>query len=229
MCQLCGHTGHIAVKCYHRFDISFHGNGDQSLSHCDGPHAHVATTSAQAHLASASTIHGPRWYMDSGASAHITSDAQNLPTCTTYKGKEKVTIGNGTQLSISHVGSALVNSYNSYKLLNLNHILHVPAITKNLISISQFTRDNNVLIEFSSNGCLVKDKSTKTLLQEGALKNGLYQLDLSFFPMSCFTIPNCANFFVYLCPDNVQSAMPCNDVFSACMLVTNNNAYGTNT
>ncbi|KAF3963125.1 hypothetical protein CMV_012448 [Castanea mollissima] len=27
-CQLCGKTGHIAPKCFHRFDISYQGRGN---------------------------------------------------------------------------------------------------------------------------------------------------------------------------------------------------------
>ena len=26
ICQICGHAGHVATKCYHRFDITFQGN-----------------------------------------------------------------------------------------------------------------------------------------------------------------------------------------------------------
>ena len=28
ICQLCGRAGHVALKCYHRFDINFNGNPD---------------------------------------------------------------------------------------------------------------------------------------------------------------------------------------------------------
>ena len=64
-------------------------------------------------------------------------------------------------------------------LFFLKNILHVPDITKNLLSISQFTHDNNVVIEFYSTCCLVKDKNTRVTLLEGVLKDGLYQLDLA--------------------------------------------------
>ena len=57
--------------------------------------------------------------------------------------------------------------------------MHVPAITKNVIGISQFTKDNDVVIEFLSDCCLIKDKVTRTILLEGAPRHGLYQLNLS--------------------------------------------------
>lgn len=63
--------------------------------------------------------------------------------------------------------------------LFLNNILHVLAITKNLLSISQFTKDNDVVVEFNSEFCLIKNKNSKKVLLQGGLKHDLYQLDLS--------------------------------------------------
>ena len=102
--------------------------------------------------------------MGSGASNHVTIDAHNLTTKTNYKGKDKFVVGNGSKLLISHIGSSVIASHNLQKPLYLNNILHVPSITKNLLSISQFTHDNNVIIEFYSNCCLVKDKNSKAIL-----------------------------------------------------------------
>lgn len=58
------------------------------------------------------------------------------------------------------------------------NVLHVPDITKNLVSISQFLKDNNVVIEFYATYCLVKDLSSRKVLLRGVLRQGLYQLDL---------------------------------------------------
>lgn len=62
--------------------------------------------------------------------------------------------------------------------MQLNNILHVPDSTKNLLSISQFLKDNSVVIEFFSTHCVVKDLTTQRILLKGVLKNGLYQLNL---------------------------------------------------
>lgn len=48
-------------------------------------------------------------------------------------------------------------------------------MTKNLFSVSKFTTNNNVLIEFDSSGCLVKDKKSGRTLLRGRLKEGLYE------------------------------------------------------
>ena len=67
--------------------------------------------------------------------------------------------------------SRLVTS--QHKSFDLN-ILHVPAITKNLLSVHQFTLDNNVFIEFYPFFCLVKDNKTWHVLLKGTHIDGLY-------------------------------------------------------
>ena len=95
--------------------------------------------------------------MDSGATDHVTATYNNFNQKVDYKGKGKLTIGNGSQLAIEHVGSS---SFHSHKPLNLHNILHVPEITKNLLSISRFTCDNDVNVEFTCDACFVKDRTT---------------------------------------------------------------------
>ena len=89
-----------------------------------------------------------------------------------YKGKEKLVIGNGSKLHISHIG-------NSKNILRLNNILHVPHITKNLVSISKFTTDNSVSVEFTHFCHYDKDLITRAILLKGVHDPGLYHLELS--------------------------------------------------
>lgn len=44
--------------------------------------------------------------------------------------------------------------------------------------IYKFTRDNNVTVGFKNDSCFVKDKKSSTVLLQGTLRNGLYQLQL---------------------------------------------------
>ena len=91
--------------------------------------------------------------------------------------EKRIVVGNGHSLSISHVGSFMISS--SVKPLLLNNIMYAPKITKNLLSVSQITHDNDVFTEFHSNHCLFKDKTTKKILLQGTLRGRLYQLDVS--------------------------------------------------
>lgn len=88
------------------------------------------------------------WYVDSSATTHITTDLSNLQVQNDYTGTDNVTVGNGSSLPISYVGQASIPSCSSSQSLLLNNILYVPSITKNLLSISQFTKDNMCYLNF---------------------------------------------------------------------------------
>lgn len=57
----------------------------------------------------------------------------------------------------------------------LANLLHVPNITRNLISVSNFSKDNKVYFEFYPNKCFVKSQASGQVLLEGFLDaSGLY-------------------------------------------------------
>jgi hypothetical protein len=77
-------------------------------------------------------------------------------------------------LHIHHIGSSILCSSN--KNFFLNNILHVPHINQNLLSVYQFTKDNNVFFEFHPSFFCVKDLFSGVTLLSGKSKNGLYPL-----------------------------------------------------
>ena len=135
----------------------------------------------QTHIATTSTIHDSSWYLDSGATLHTMPNSVSLSSKSTYISPGALQVGNGTSLPISHIGNS---SFDVLKPLHLRNVLLVPSIKKKLISISKFTVDNNVLVQFDAFHYYVKDKVTKKVLVQGHLCNGLYQLDVpsSNFP-----------------------------------------------
>lgn len=166
VCQICGKLGHLAPRCYSGFDHTIQGPNTASSSQNN--------TVPQAFVVTASTVNDPSWYVDSGATAHVTADLANLSLSSDYKGKEKLTVGNGNSLPISHVGYAVLD--NDAHPLYLTNVLRVPLeIIKNLISVSKFTYDNDLIVEFFSDCLLIKDKRTRQVLLKGTLKDGLYQ------------------------------------------------------
>lgn len=119
------------------------------------------------------------WYADSGASHHVTPEPHNLTQGAPYSGTDQVHMGNGQGLVISSLGSAKFSSpYNSNTILSLNNLLLVPHITKNLVSVSQFARDNNVFFDFHPHSCFVKSQVSRQVLLKGNLgHDGLYRFD----------------------------------------------------
>lgn len=71
--------------------------------------------------------YGTGWYLDSGATNHLTPDVNTLPNPTDYTSHDEVHISNGTGLLIKHVGQSFLPSQHSTRLLKLKQILHVLA------------------------------------------------------------------------------------------------------
>lgn len=126
-----------------------------------------------------------------------------------YSGNENMTVGNGSTLPITHIGSASLPSSQNSKSLQLSNILFVPHITKSLLSISKFTQDNDVFLEFHSDCCFVKDKCTRRILLEGRIKDGLYLLDLS---KTCLSISGSSLRGATFSTHNCFNAQRCVDV-----------------
>ena len=88
-------------------------------------------------------------------SDHLTSDLERLHVYERYGGKDHVQVANGAGLSISHIG----RSHLAGSSLRLNNVLHVPRISKHLLSVYHLVSDNDVFVEFhrdfflNSNGC----------------------------------------------------------------------------
>jgi hypothetical protein len=66
-----------------------------------------------------------------------------------------------------------------HKSLNLNEVLYVPAIRKNLIFIRRFCCDNDCYFKMDANGFSVKDNKTEKVLLTGSSFDGLYHIQTS--------------------------------------------------
>lgn len=70
------------------------------------------------------------------------------------------------------------SNINPTSTLKLNNLLLVPSITKNLVSVSQFAKDNRVFFEFHANTCFMKCQTTSKVLLRGSLGgDGLDKFD----------------------------------------------------
>ncbi|KAJ1699274.1 hypothetical protein LUZ63_007786 [Rhynchospora breviuscula] len=188
-CQICSFWGHTATECYHRFDIRYVGhtsqqNASTNASPQNAPAA-VAQPPHQALVAEPAVNINPTatWFLDSGATTHVTPDINNLSFHQPYKGTDSVHIGNGAGLLITHIGSTTLPT--ASVPLYLTNVLHVPQITRSLLSVSQLARDNNIIVEFSPGQCFIKDSTTKKILLHGTLHNGLYALQQSHNHQVC--------------------------------------------
>jgi hypothetical protein len=114
------------------------------------------------------------WYTDTGATDHITGELEKLSIREKYTGSDQVHTANGACMTISHHGKTTIRT--PHRNLNLNHVLHIPQATKNLVSIHRLAKDNNVFLEFHPNFFLIKDRDTRSTILRWRCRKGLYPL-----------------------------------------------------
>ncbi|RDX85899.1 hypothetical protein CR513_32842, partial [Mucuna pruriens] len=91
--------------------------------------------------------------------------SHNIQHQVPFKGLDQIVIGYGQGLNIQYVGvTKILSPTNSNIPLVLNDLLFVPLITKNLLSISQFAKDNSIYFEFHASFYLVKSQDTHEVL-----------------------------------------------------------------
>ncbi|PKU70861.1 Retrovirus-related Pol polyprotein from transposon TNT 1-94 [Dendrobium catenatum] len=163
-CQICNKKGHSATSCWHRLNINY----VPSQPHDKQPKAFSATTDSK---------NPNEWYLDSGASAHMTNNTDNLTTSTSYQGSDSITIGDGSHIPIAHSGTGILPT--PFRKLKLSNLLHIPNISYNLVSISNLVKDNNISITFNPNGFTMKDMTTGCIILRGPYKDGLYPIATS--------------------------------------------------
>ena len=102
------------------------------------------------------------WYVDSGASDHVTADLEKMSVRDKYGGHDQVHTTNGSGMRISNIGHASLHT--PVRNLLLRNILHVPSAHKSLASVHRLALDNNVYFEFHPNFFLIKDRATMGVL-----------------------------------------------------------------
>jgi hypothetical protein len=88
-----------------------------------------------------------------------------------------VTAANGQGMYIHHIDQTKFHT--AARVLIMKDILHVPSITKNLLSVRKFAIDNYVFFEFHPHFLLAKDLATKEILIQGWCQDGIYMLNLA--------------------------------------------------
>ncbi|BAB90546.1 putative rice retrotransposon retrofit gag/pol polyprotein [Oryza sativa Japonica Group] len=159
-CQVCFKRGHTAADCWYRFDEDY--VADEKL------------------VAAATNSYGidTNWYIDTGATDHITGELEKLTTKEKYNGGEQIHTASGAGMDISHIGHTIVHTPS--RNIHLNNVLYVPQAKKNLISASQLAADNSAFLELHSKFFSIKDQVTRDVLLEGKCRHGLYPIPKSF-------------------------------------------------
>jgi len=141
------------IKCFKRFDHSF-------------------TNAPQKVVSSTTTSYGvdTNWYVDLGATDHVTSKLDKLTLREKYGRHDQVHSSSGVGMKINHIGSSVLHTPSSN--IHLNKILHVPKATKNLLFVNRLARDNNAFLEFHPSYFSIKEQGMRKTLLSGTCEGG---------------------------------------------------------
>ncbi|GBP23670.1 Retrovirus-related Pol polyprotein from transposon TNT 1-94 [Eumeta japonica] len=159
-CFICNKYGHISKNCKSKKAIQ-NKNKDTS---------YVAVFSA-------ATKYDDGFYIDSGASMHLTMRQDWLydevpPPITSIK------IANSKMLPVKSCGKIdlnVIGSNNVKQTIQITHVLYVPELTTNLLSVSQIMK-NGCSIQFTKQGCKIFNKMN-TEVAAANLINNMYRLN----------------------------------------------------
>nr|KYP76671.1 Copia protein [Cajanus cajan] len=122
---------------------------------------------------SLNSIHNASWFLDSGATDHVSS---SLAYFTSYSLIKPIIVHlpNGQEVLATHLGLVKFS-----KTLFLYDVLYTPSFTFNLISISKLVSSLNCILTFSSTKCLIEDMNTKMMIGTIDVVASLYKLVVS--------------------------------------------------
>jgi len=101
------------------------------------------------------TLSSNGWYIDSGATSHMTND-RNFFTEFSETKPVKVTVANGQYMMSEGVGDGYLHCQTSddVKRILVKDVLYVPALETNLLSVKRLTKQGNV-VTFEGNNCII--------------------------------------------------------------------------
>ena len=130
--------------------------------------------SAIAHDVSSNDV----WYVDSGASNHMTCHHTWFSEMKEPSKPGYVETGDDTMHPIQHVGNVPLTTddgRNKY----LADVLHVPTITKNLVSVGQMV-EQGLQVRFNEDGCFVENfKDRCRLVAKGNRVGRMFTLNVN--------------------------------------------------
>ncbi|KAL0917215.1 hypothetical protein M5K25_012263 [Dendrobium thyrsiflorum] len=91
--QICSKKGHSATDCWHRANLQY-------VPQQRNPPKALAATSELPTNSS--------WYLDSGASSHITNSLDRMSLSNSYQGSDAITIDDGRSVPIAHSGEGIL-------------------------------------------------------------------------------------------------------------------------
>lgn len=182
VCHYCGKEGHFRRECrkleQDRKGKDKSGNDAKKVNNQKANLAVGSDEESEVCLAAGLAASGSRddvvWFLDSGATSHMTGDASLLdhvdPT------SMSIGLADGSKIPAAGVGSTKFRATDKggkAVTVSIKQIFHVPTLTSNLLSVSKIT-DEGCSVNFDKLGCTIS-KNGAVVLSGGRVGN-LYHL-----------------------------------------------------
>ena len=176
-CFNCGIKGHWAKECR------------KPKKSKEKPHEEAYITTADSHSLFMTVPNSKKdesliWYIDSGASQHMSCKKDWMQNYSEFPIPEKVRLGDNRTVEAFGTGNVWlkVKCGDAYTPAELSNVLYVPSLAKNLFSVSAVTKKGLTMI-FDDGKCVILD-SYGTLRGSGIIDGKLFTLDSSFMKNS---------------------------------------------
>ncbi|PWA92534.1 hypothetical protein CTI12_AA074830 [Artemisia annua] len=155
-CHVCGETGHYARECKDKKSQTVKvvlketiGSGTRSNKKAEG------------------------WYLFSRSTAHVCYSKDMFVDYNPMKDHE-VILDNNDHVDVAGIGTVVIR-FTTGKVLTLSNVLHIPQISKCLVSVSKLD-DLGYSMSFGGGGCVIKNGHE--VIGKGYIEDGVYRLSL---------------------------------------------------
>lgn len=182
-CFYCGKPGHQISECYKK-QANERRNKQKRHQGCfaeeDEDHSYdLRLFTVDCALSATRGDDDNIWYVDSGASSHMTGKKEYFEFLEESACGSKIYFGDDSGYGIKGCGDIPVK-LPSGDIKHLKNVLYVLGIKKNLISVSMIT-DQDMQVQFFKNGCVIQDSKLETVAT-GVRVGNLYRLDARSIP-----------------------------------------------
>jgi hypothetical protein len=119
------------------------------------------------------------WWIDSGATVHVTNSSQGLLDARTTGRERSLQVADGCEAKVEAIGTLPLILHGS-STLYLNNVLYVPSLRTNLISVASLENDGYECL-FGNNKCT--NKFDDVIIGLAPRRGTLYMLSLNDFPV----------------------------------------------
>ena len=178
-CFFCKRTGHLKKDCRDWKakvnELKKRGSYQKAKSAVSNEENSSLSSDDVAFKATVGKLSSEGWYIDSGATSHMTNDRSFFTEFRETK-NEKVTVANGEHMMSEGVGDGFLDCVVSDEKFKIpvKDVLYVPTLDTNLLSVKKLTRQGNI-VKFEGDNCSIL-KGNKTYA-EGKITDDLYQLN----------------------------------------------------